>query len=78
MKKPLGLSRSPEIDNEMCVVNAGGNRFDMVLIASVRARELARQNKNKADQVSYVNPSITALLEIQAGKVGKDYLKRVV
>jgi DNA-directed RNA polymerase subunit K/omega len=50
----------------------------MVLIASVRARELARQNKNKADQASYVNPSVTALLEIQAGKVGKEYLKRVV
>jgi DNA-directed RNA polymerase subunit omega len=77
MKKPLGLSRSPQVDNEQCVVNAGENRFDMVLIASVRARELARQNKNKADQTSYVNPSITALLEIQAGKVGKEYLKRV-
>jgi DNA-directed RNA polymerase subunit omega len=77
MKKPLGLSRSSQVDNEMCVINAGENRFDMVLIASVRARELARQNKNKADQTSYVNPSITALLEIQAGKVGKEYLKRV-
>ena len=77
MKKPIGLSRSPQVDNEMCVINAGENRFDMVLIASVRARELARQNKNKADQTSYVNPTITALLEIQDGKIGKEYLKRV-
>jgi len=77
MKKPLGLSRGPQIDNEQCVINAGENRFDMVLIASVRAREIARQNRNKEDQTSYMNPSVTALLDIQSGKVGKEYLKRV-
>lgn len=77
MKKSKGLSRGTSIDTEVCVINAGGSRFDMVLIASTRARELERQNKNKADQTLYVNPSVTALLELQSGKIGKEYLKRV-
>jgi|Laugrespbdmm15sd_2_1035082.scaffolds.fasta_scaffold00751_2 DNA-directed RNA polymerase subunit K/omega len=77
MKKSKGLSRGTSIDTEVCVINAGGSRFDMVLIASTRARELERQNRNNGDQTLYVNPSVTALLELQSGKIGKEYLKRV-
>jgi DNA-directed RNA polymerase subunit omega len=54
---------------------AVGNRFDLVLIASQRVRELKRgamprvQSKNGA--------VITALKEIEQGHVGRDYLKRI-
>ena len=77
--KKLTLSRGPGIDTEKCVENAGANRFDLVLIASVRARELKRQHKdNPFAQFSQVHTSITALEEIQEGKIdAQEYLKKV-
>ena len=52
------------------------NRFDLVLIASQRVRELKRgampkvpRNKNGA--------GVTALREIEQGFIGRDYLKRI-
>jgi DNA-directed RNA polymerase subunit omega len=57
-------------------VEAVGNRFDLVLIASQRVRELKRgampkvpRNKNGA--------GVTALREIEQGFIGRDYLKRI-
>ena len=52
-----------------------GSRFDLVLIASIRARELKRGHlpRVKSDN----GPMVTALREIEEGKVGRDYLKRV-
>ena len=69
-------SRGPEIDTQRCVEQAGGNRFDLVLIATVRARELSRRHK-AAGLTTQVNAPVSALLEIQEGKIGPDYLKRV-
>ena len=49
-----------------------GNRYDLVLIASRRMRELMRGD---APQVpTRFGPAVTALLEIEAGKVTRDYL----
>ena len=51
------------------------NRFDLVLIASQRVRELKRgampkvRGKNSAQ--------VTALREIEEGFIGRDYLKRI-
>jgi len=70
------LSRGPNVDTEKCVENAGGNRFDLVLIAAARAREIKRQHR-ESDKREHVHSALTALEEIQAGKVGKEYLKRV-
>jgi DNA-directed RNA polymerase omega subunit len=69
-------SRGPEIDTQRCVEQAGGNRFDLVLIATVRARELSRRHK-AAGLTTQVNAPVSALLEIQEGKIGRDYLRRV-
>jgi DNA-directed RNA polymerase subunit omega len=53
-----------------------GNRFDLVLIASIRARELKRGH---APLVPTTNgPIVTALREIEAGKVGRNYLNKLV
>jgi DNA-directed RNA polymerase omega subunit len=43
--KSKTLSRGPNIDTEKCVENVGGNRFDLVLIAAERSREIKRQNQ---------------------------------
>lgn len=70
------LSRGTSIDTELCVDNIGGNRFNLVLIAATRARELARQHRH-AENKGHLNAPVTALLEIQEGKIGADYLKRI-
>jgi DNA-directed RNA polymerase subunit K/omega len=46
------------------------------LIAAARARELARQHRH-AENKGQLNAPVTALLEIQEGKIGIEYLKRV-
>ena len=70
------VSRGTEINTEKCIENAGGNRFDLVLIAAARAREIAR--KHKHDEITtQVNAPVSALLEIQAGLIGKEYLRKV-
>ena len=45
--KKLILSRGPEIDIQQCTRIVGGNKFELVLIAAQRARELRRQNPNE-------------------------------
>ena len=67
------LSRGPEIDTEQCVTVIG-NKYDLVLAASARSREIARQTR--ANPV-FVNSNVSALLEIQEGKIGREYLKKV-
>jgi DNA-directed RNA polymerase subunit omega len=52
-----------------------GNRYDLVLIASLRAKEL---KKNYAPKVMCENgPQVTAIREIEAGAIGREYLKKV-
>lgn len=52
-----------------------GNRYDMILIASLRAREL---KKKYAPKVRCENgPAVTALREIEEGLIGREYLKKV-
>ncbi len=72
----LSLSRGPQIDTNQCVENAGGNRFDLVLIAAARAREISRQHKSK-ELTTQVNAPVSALLDVQAGNVGKEYLRKI-
>jgi DNA-directed RNA polymerase omega subunit len=72
----LSLSRGPSIDTEKCVKNVGGNRFDLVLVAAARSRELARRHKLSESPVN-LNAPVSALLDIQSGKVGREYLKKV-
>ena len=63
------------LDNDKCVEQVGGNRFDLVLIASARARELSRGHKKMVSTVN--STTITALREIEEGHVGREYLKRI-
>ena len=66
---------SPQnIDTDKCVENIG-NRFDLVLVAAVRVRELRRGHTKQV--LGLNSPTITALKEIEAGLIGREYLKKV-
>lgn len=68
-------SRGPNIDTEECVRQAGGGRYDLILIAAQRLRELKRVHRE--DTTRYVTP-VDALMEVQAGQVNlEDYLAKV-
>ena len=51
-----------------------GNRFDLILIAANRARELSRGSAPKVETKN--GPLITALREIEQGEVGREYLSK--
>jgi DNA-directed RNA polymerase subunit omega len=53
-----------------------GNRYNLVLVASQRMRELARGAQRRV--MSRYGDGVTALLEIEQGKVGVDYLLKEV
>ena len=66
-------SRSGEIDTERCVDNAGG-RYDLVIAASQRLREMKRRAR---ETNGWVTP-IDVLKEIQSGGFNMiDYLAKV-
>jgi DNA-directed RNA polymerase subunit omega len=54
---------------------AVGNRYDLILIASQRVRELKSGHRAKLTTTN--GPTVTALREIEEGLVGREYLKRV-
>jgi DNA-directed RNA polymerase omega subunit len=72
---PLVQSRGTAIDTQKCVVNANGNKYDLVLMAAARAREIKRRNHASMLQ-EHVGAPVTALLEIQAGEVSTDYINK--
>jgi len=53
-------------------VEALGNRYDLVLVASQRVRELRRGHAPKI--ITKYGPMITSILEIEEGVIGIDYL----
>ena len=71
MSYSVSLSRGTTIDTEKCVENIG-NRFDMVLVAAARAREIRRKNR-ASERREHVFAEVTSLLEIQQGKIGQGY-----
>lgn len=52
-----------------------GNRYDLILIASARIRELHKGHRPKLNTKH--GKSLTALTEIEEGLVGREYLKRI-
>ena len=52
-----------------------GNRYDLVLIASQRARELGHGHRPKIETTA--GRVVTALQEIEQGLIGREYLKRI-
>ena len=66
-------SRSPVVDTEACVREAGG-RYDLIIAGAQRLREL----KRRARETNHHVTAIDALLEIQHGQLSIiDYLAKV-
>lgn len=57
-------------------VEAIGNRYDLVLVASRRLRELNRGDARRV--LSRHNNSVVVLEEIEQGKVTRDYLYKEI
>jgi len=71
--KPRIDSRTSQVDTERCVEHAGG-RYDLVIAAAQRLRELKRRGR---ETNTYVTP-IDALIEMQAGQINMiDYMAKV-
>jgi DNA-directed RNA polymerase subunit K/omega len=70
LRKDKILSRGPEIDTQKCVRMINDNKFLLVIVAAQKARELRRHNQDD-------HGCVTALLEIQAGRVDtQEYLNK--
>jgi len=69
-------SRCTELDNDKCVEMSGGNRFNLVIMAAARAREIRRKNAD-SDKFEHLHSPVTALKEFQDGKLGPEYIKRI-
>ena len=73
---PQYISRGASIDTEKCVAESGGNRFDLVIMATQRAREIKQQNSHSLKD-EHVNGVVSALLEIQTGKINPKWQQKI-
>ena len=62
------------ISSQKAVEMVGNNRYDLIYIASRRARELKAGWYPKIKQPG--GPVLTALREIEQGLVGREYLRK--
>ncbi len=53
-----------------------GNRFDLVLVAARRARQIATEGKDPLVDVANDKPTVTALREIEEGLVDASTLEQ--
>ena len=73
MKHPA--NRTAGLNSEQAVAMIG-NRYDLVLAGARRMRELSRGDRPKIDLKFPHSAGVTAMLEIEAGKIGRDYIYR--
>ncbi|PYE32318.1 DNA-directed RNA polymerase subunit omega [Idiomarina fontislapidosi] len=55
-------------------VDRVGNRFDLILLAARRARQLSVQGKDPLVETKNEKPTVIALREIEQGKIDADRL----
>ncbi|MBV1774473.1 DNA-directed RNA polymerase subunit omega [Burkholderiaceae bacterium DAT-1] len=53
------------------------NRFDLTLVAAYRARQLANGSTPLVDGYAHHKPTVQALYEVAAGKIGREMLNRI-
>lgn len=70
--KAKTLSNTLDIDKCAALI---GSRFELVLIAAHRARELKRGYRKLVDTPNGV--CVSALQEVEAGLIGREYLKKI-
>jgi len=67
-------TRHSQVDIEQCVRNSGNNKFDLILAATARVRELRQQQHEPASIATITD----VLLEIQNNKINPAEYKRKV
>lgn len=55
--------------------NKIGNKYDMILIAGARAREIRKGKKSMLGDKD--KATVTALMEIEQGLIGREYLRKL-
>ena len=73
----MTTSETAGLTSELAV-EAIGNRYDLVLVGARRMRELGRGDMPKIASAIKHSPAVTALLEIEAGHVTRDYLYKEI
>jgi DNA-directed RNA polymerase subunit K/omega len=73
---PAPVSRVGELDNDKIVEMSGGNRFNLVIMAAARSREIRRQNKDSM-KFEHLHSNVSALLDFQDGTLSADYMKKI-
>lgn len=73
MKHPA--DRTAGLNSELAVAMIG-NRYNLILAGARRMRELSRGDMPKITLKFPHSAGVTALLEIEAGKIGRDYIYR--
>jgi DNA-directed RNA polymerase subunit omega len=63
-------------DIDKCVEMIGG-RFNLVLVAAQRTRELRRGSRPLVDNSNNSTSCVLALKEIEQGKIGVEYLRKI-
>ena len=74
MKYTTNKPLTNTLDMNKCAANIG-NRFDLILVATLRARELRQGHPKKVNTPNGV--IVSALQEIEAGHIGREYLRKV-
>ena len=70
------ISRGTQLNTDTCVTNSGGNRFNLVIMAAARSRELRKQHIT-SHKFEDVHTIVTALLEFQEGTLGPSYMQKI-
>jgi len=75
--KPIAhpADRTAGLNSEQAVAMIG-NRYDLVLAGARRMRELSRGDKPRIALKFPHSHGVTAMLEIEAGKISRDYIYR--
>ena len=76
MSKADIRSRVLELDTQRCVERSGGSRYDMIIMASARAREIRHKNRSSQEH-ALQHTVVTALLEVQAGALDPNILLKI-
>lgn len=78
-KKVVNSVERYNIDN--CLKPFGNNRYQMILASATRAREIANKRtfaEKHGDKTKYANkPTVEALVEIDQGLFGVEYLDKL-
>lgn len=78
-KKVVNSVERYNIDN--CLKPFGNNRYQMILASATRAREIANKRtfaEKHGDRTKHANkPTVEALVEIDQGLFGVEYLNKI-